>query len=401
MPTLRNRPPKLCRKNSNDTGYVYWCGRQIYLGKWGEIAEKNYRAFLSRWASNPRTAGITSENSNVTLEILFSEFLTAFESRPGFSVSDRDRHRRIARQVLALFPHYDAEQFTQIELESVRDSFQHEGFIKDGEHHEYSYRYLNRIANFVRAVFKWGVTKRLVAPTVYENLKYLYPLRENEVGEYDDSEREAADEQSFEAILPLLLPVYRDILSIVRYSAMRPSEVCRMRICDILMDGEVWVYSPHKHKTKRRGKARAVALGKRSQEILLPRMKYLESRQYIFTAYDARIEKIAEQRRNRKTYQSPSQKKRDAEHEANRIREEKPIPVSLIDRAVKRAFERLGDAYKPFTPYCLRHLRLTEISLAEGIVASQRVAGHSSLQTTQIYDHSALQEAIRVARKYG
>ena len=139
MPILRNRPPKLCRKASNDTGYVYWNGRQVYMGKWGETADLNYRKFLSRWASNPMLADARVEKQIITLEILFAGYLKFLEEQPNYSVSDLLRYRQISARVIDIFPQTPVESFTQIELEAVRDSFQREGYFVRGEHHWYGH----------------------------------------------------------------------------------------------------------------------------------------------------------------------------------------------------------------------------------------------------------------------
>jgi integrase len=78
---------------------------------------------------------------------------------------------------------------------------------------------------------------------------------------------------------PNLLPTVAAMVQVQRKSAMRPSEVCRMRVGDIDMSGEIWLYRPVAHKGSWRDDdeeyEREIALGKPEQAILLP---YLEGK---------------------------------------------------------------------------------------------------------------------------
>src|SRR5262249_19017955 len=78
------------------------------------------------------------------------------------------------------------------------------------------------------------------------------------------------DETHYRAVPPHVTVSVRGLLELLELTGMRPGEACRIRPCDIETSGEVWVYRPAHHKTKHRGKVRAVPLGKRAQELLAP-----------------------------------------------------------------------------------------------------------------------------------
>jgi len=70
---------------------------------------------------------------------------------------------------------------------------------------------------------------------------------------------------------------------------MRPGEVCILRLANIDMTGEVWRYSPMKHKTQHRGKTRIVYMGLKAQAVLRPYMQNSPSA-YCFSPQSAEVE---------------------------------------------------------------------------------------------------------------
>jgi len=58
-----------------------------------------------------------------------------------------------------------------------------------------------------------------------------------------------------------------------------------------------------------------------------------------------------------------------------------------------------GEKIPKFHPYQLRHAAITKASFENGRDAAQALAGHTSSNMTEIYDHSQLKKRERLARK--
>jgi integrase len=89
-------------------------------------------------------------------------------------------------------------------------------------------------------------------------------------------------------------------------TGMRPGEVVLMRTSDLEMTGDVWTYTPHRHKTEHHGKKREVLLGPRAREILQPWLKS-DLDAYLFSPAEAMAERQEQLRQQRKTSVQPSQ----------------------------------------------------------------------------------------------
>jgi len=51
---------------------------------------------------------------------------------------------------------------------------------------------------------------------------------------------------------------------------MRPGEVVQMRMEDIDLSGEIWIYRPSSHKTEHHGRERLGPVGPKAQAVLQP-----------------------------------------------------------------------------------------------------------------------------------
>jgi hypothetical protein len=82
-----------------------------------------------------------------------------------------------------------------------------------------------------------------------------------------------------------------------------------MRTCDLDTSGRVWVYTPWRHKTKHHEKGRVIPIGPRAQVVLKPWLK-TDMTAYLFSPADARAERFAGMRAQRKSKVPPSPRNR-------------------------------------------------------------------------------------------
>lgn len=174
-------------------------------------------------------------------------------------------------------------------------------------------------------------------------------------------------------VVPLLPPAVRAVVALLRTSGARPTELLTLRPIDVDQSGDVWVYTPTKHKGTWRGMPRAVALGPAAQEILAPWLGGCDPEAFAFSP--ARSEEIRSRARA-----AARGTPRYASHMARN--ESKRVGRKLSDRythrtlhqAVARACKKAG---VHFCPYMLRHLVGGETRRDFSLEHARAVLGHS------------------------
>lgn len=337
---------------------------------------------------------------HVTIHYLFTLFLRECKQDPNHDHRLISRIRLIRRKVDEIFPDELATNIGPPELRAIRDKFESDGYLEQGERREYSRVYLNAVCKVIRRVYSWGVGEGLVAYEDFAALGHLRPLRrgKSKAPEVTNRTRQTRllRQDEVDAVLPYLLPTYADMVRLLDLTGMRPNELCTMRWDEIDMSGEVWIYSPTSHKTAAKGHRRPIGLGPAAQDIL---SSYDDTDDgYVFKPVDIIREESLIRKMNRKTPLWDSHIRRNQrENRGRKIANAKPHvdPLNLgkvLKRAVEKAIEA-GTLEEPWTLYLLRHKAITEVVTSAGIEYGSKFAGHSDIRTTQrYYDHSA--EAI-------
>lgn len=129
-------------------------------------------------------------------------------------------------------------------------------------------RYINeQVSNIVR-IFEHGVSLELLPPERIVALRSVKPLKPGQAK--DNPPPPEATLEGVKAILPHLTPVLAAMVRIQVSTAMRPSELFRMRPQDIDRSGDVWFYRPDSHKTAKQGKIKAVPILGDASDALTP-----------------------------------------------------------------------------------------------------------------------------------
>ncbi len=161
------------------------------------------------------------------------------------------RQLKLSDEMVLHYGDLPADQFGPKALKEQR-----ERWVKAGN----SRKYCNRLTQSVLRMFKHAVAEELISESVWQRLKALEPLR---IGQTDALETEPRKPVAVEVVRKTaaeLSPVLKAMLRVHIATGMRPTELCRIRPCDIDRSGESWFYRPAKHKTASRGKARAVPI---------------------------------------------------------------------------------------------------------------------------------------------
>ena len=208
-------------------------------------------------------------------------------------------------------------------------------------------------------MFKWGVSNELLPVEVYQAIATVPGIRHGKRDVEESEPVKPVADDVFEKTLPHLKPELADVLRFIRLTGCRPNEAYSMRPKEIDRQGEVWKYSPERHKNSTRGKKRVVMIGPQAQKII---KQYLskDSRSYVF-----------ERQR------------------------QKPFTRYSVHSRICYACKKYQIEH--WSPNQLRHAKATEIRSMFDLESASVLLGHSRLNTTEIYAEKNLSKAEQIA----
>jgi len=417
MPRLSNTLPKYRKHKASGQAFVELNGQRYYLGPHGtRVSKLEYDRLIAEWLVNNRRS--IQPDAALSVAELIAQFWQDAKRlyvKDGRPTGEQAAIKAALKPVKELYGRQPAEEFGPLALEAVRNRMIDIGWARGN---------INRSIDRVRRLFRWGVRKQLVPPSVIQGLEAVPGLRRGKSEAKETAPILPVDDATIEATLPHLPEIVADMVRLQRLTGMRPAEVCIMRPCDIDRSGNVWLYRPESHKTEHHGRERLVPLGPKAQGVLL---RYLarDSSAYCFRPCDSEAKRRSLAHVNRRT---PIQYGNTVG--TNRVRKPKRTAGDYYDtNAYRRAIHRACD--KAFThpklssvkqselsekqigelrrwqskhrwsPNQLRHAAATEVRREFGLEAAQVVLGHSQANVTQIYAERDLAKGIEVARRIG
>lgn len=378
-------------------------GEDYYLGEYGSSASKQLYAQLiaEKWAGGS-TDEIEQNTAHLpasrkvwpSIDELIASYMTKhvahFHVDRNGNPSERQYHVKLAlRPLHDIYGHTPVNEFGSKRLKVVREQMILAGLEeKPGG---YSRQYVNDHVAIIKNFFRWGVEEELVPVEIHQSLLAVQQLRKGREGRVRDQKKvPPVAREIVEATLPYLMPQLVTMVKLQLYTAMRPDEVTIMRLSDIDQTGEIWVYTPHGHKTEHHGLSRPVYLGPKCQELLQPWLDrpadaYFFSPREVVAATRAKRRKKSSKGPEKLNYQRAPRVCYDDE---------------TYCRAVKRACVRAGVA--KWTPNQLRHTRSTEIRSKYNLEAAKIILGHQSTVTTETYyAEKDMQIAINIMKEIG
>ena len=164
----------------------------------------------------------------VPLRELVEAYLT--KRRRPVGKSDKGNIKKAFAFLAELFPNADTATFDGEALEDFQCFLIRKKNLK-GE--PYCRKYLNKLIGFVRDVFKWGATKKLVSYARANELK-LVPAIQYGKALHENPDREDA---SLEAITATIKHIKEqqivDMLILQMLTGMRPSGLCNLKAGEI------------------------------------------------------------------------------------------------------------------------------------------------------------------------
>ena len=382
-----SKTPKLCKQGNS--AYVRIHGRKIYLGIHGTPeAKREYHRVIAEYHAN--ASAPPKDKKSITLDELCLRFLE--DKKDKISAKQWGNYKSLIEILLSQYAGLPAHEFSPNKLRTLRVEFVKRGYVR---------QQCNKRAGHIRSIFKWGVSRELIAAETWNALRSLEYIKKGETNAPEGKKRKAIPQDYIERTLAALSPTVAAMARIHLATAARPSEICLMRIEDIdRTDPDLWVFRLDAHKTDwlEDDGGRVIYMAKPEIEILTPIIKD-RTEGYVFRPQDAVAEKHAKKwaqaKRQKKT---PSRSKRDAERAvAPKVKFNECYDASAYRRAIQRGCLKAG--VPRWFPYGLRHTGVTNVGLEHGIEAAQHVAGHRDLRTTLGYFHGENAVAKEVALK--
>ena len=309
MPKLKNRPPKY--QQSGNCAVVYHHGKRIYLGKYGSPeSQVAYSRFIAESRANP-TFHLTKGKADIAISELAAEFI---DHAKTMGDPNSYSHNRVAVLEFLLKLYGDdtsVDDFKPSCLKLVRQEMIN-ACNKRGKP-RFCRRMVNRYTRRIVAIFEWGVENELVQETTWRALKVVKSLPEGSPGTFDNEEREPVPDDVIRRTLPFMPPILRAMVQVQYLTGSRPSEIFKMRVGEIDRNrgNGLWYYVPKSHKTKKHIGKKEIPLGEPEQKLIAPYLEGKKPTEAVFSPRTAQEERNTENRANRKTKRTPSQKARD------------------------------------------------------------------------------------------
>lgn len=385
-------------------------GRDIYFGVYeAPSSHEKYARFVAELAvtSSPRpeeTAFAVADPELPVAEMIL-RFLRHAQGYYGVVSKELVSLAGALKPVNLLYGTLRAGQFGPLALKAVQQHMIDQQKLCRNE--------INRRLGRIKRAFKWAVSEQLIPPSVFQGLQAVTGIRRGRSNALERPAVEPVSTDVVRATLPFLAPPVAAICELQVLTGMRPSEVVRMRGCEIDRTGDIWVYSPSCHKTQYLGFQKQVPLGPRAQEILRPFLNRLPEA-FLFSPAEAEVwrngQRAISRRPDRKRKVYPCELRARARRKATaQLRTRKrPFQESYTADSYRRAItyglrkaRKMGVDLPHWFPYQIRHTHGTEVRRMFGLEAAQVALGHASADVTQIYAERNMALATRIANEIG
>jgi len=390
MPRPKSTAPAYCF-HIGGQARVALDGKTYYLGTHGSKESwAKYNALLAEYNANgqkmPETANLRLADSPITVRCVTGEFRQAIATKYANNEGRTAHYLHLCKTLESEYGNVPAEQFGPRRLSDLRELLIDSGNCR---------RYINTQARSVVAIFKHAASRELIPAETLIALQSLEPLRAGQSSARESRRVEPVDIEHVRATAKHLSPPIRAMLRVQLGTAMRTSEIFKMRPMDIDRSCQVWVYRPESHKNSHRGKSKAVPITGDAREALIP---YLLRPQDSYCFSPKESLKWHHEQRAAKRVTPPSCGNREG---TNRKLNPKRSPGDMFSKdsfrvAIRRAAKTAKVPH--WTPYQIRHLAATVIRDALGVEPAQALLGHSRPQMTEHYARLSLAKATEATR---
>lgn len=377
--------------------------KTFYLGPWGsQEADQKYRELAKEYY-----AGNLCQNEEVskavlngtTIDVVYNQFLSMLENRP--ESSDKRNYKAALWYAAQAMPNFRCDEISPLHLARFQDYLvsianevaeevrAEDGMLIQRKKGKWSRQYCNKLFNFYKTVLRFGVNKGLIPYQFLAVINGFHAIPLNDTLTEKESVEDVPDDVVI-ATLPFLAPQIADMVKLIRGACMRPSELCRLKVGDLDQTGKKWKCKI-KGKTSRFGFDRFIAFSQSETEILKKRVEGKTDEQFVFSPKEAMQELWA------------TLEQGDKERDNARLDRYGDCWTTegishAITRGIRKA-KKAGVEIPHWTAYQLRHAAYTKNAAQYGIEVASKIAGHSSIDMSKVYDHSLAKVATDNAAK--
>ena len=143
--------------------------------------------------------------------------------------------------------------------------------------------HVNKNVGRVKRLFKWGTSEELVPASIYHALQSVTGLKRGRTEARESAPVRPVPFWHVHAIKPFVSRQIWSVIALQILTGARPGELLTMRMVDLDMSGQVWLYSPQHHKTSCHGHRRVIFFGPKGQAVLRPFMQDRTLDAFLFT----------------------------------------------------------------------------------------------------------------------
>lgn len=375
------RVPKYRHHKATGQAVVTLDGKECYLGKYGTSnSHKRYTNKIAEWQHS-----LTQAPSLVTvaqLSMLFMAWAEGHYIKHGEPTSEVSLIRYSLKRLNRVASEKQATEITPRIVKQIRDSMIQDGLARST---------INGTISRIRRAVKWGVAEELVPESVLVSLQALSDLKKGRTAAKEPEPVKPVPIAHVNALEGHVKPQVWAMIQLQLLTGMRPGEVRIIRACDIEMSGDVWLYTPKRHKTEHHNQSRIVAIGPKGQGVI---QEWLTTSitAYVFgtslgTPYRKDSYRNAILRGCEKAFDMPQHLRKISKKAKNR------------ELLLKQASEwRQKNCWQPNQ---LRHNFATIARRTGGLEAAQVTLGHSTMKTSEIYAERDIAKAVEIIAKIG
>ncbi len=393
----RPRQPSYRLHRARNCAVVTINGKNHYLGPYDSPrSHEEYARLIAHWkvdeGKDRGAAASASTNGELTVNALilrYLDFASGYYVKHGRPTGEVNNICHAMAKLKELFGRTSAKDFGPPELEIVQQAMIGPKLARTTVN--------NRVSR-IKRIFRWAEKKKLVPSATYHSLLAVEGLKRGRTAAREMKPVQIVPDSIVQATLPHLNEHVRAMVQVQELAAMRPQDIRNMRIGDIEMTSDVWIYRPWTHKNEHHGQMREIAIGPKAQAILKPYLQPDDPLAYIFSPKSA-VAGVRERRaRDRKSKRTPSQLARKPKSRPKRQPRDQ-YDKNTYTRAVTRACEKAEVQH--WHPHQLRHNAATKIRKRYGLEGAWAVLGHKIGIVTEIYAERDVQKAIEIMREMG
>lgn len=391
MPKIVNGLPKYRRHSSRNVGFAELAGQRTYFkGAYGsDESRSEYKRFCLEWETQGRPQVAVPKVCELTIVELLSQYIRWAKKYYGRESREIESNAIAFRPLKEFYGRAFAAEFGPKALKAVRQKMIDADLCRNE---------VNKRVGRIKRMFKWAVSEELIPNHVFHGLQSVRGLARGRSEARESEKVKPVPDAYVDAIKEHVSPQIWAMIELQRYTGARPGEIANMRTVDIDTTGEVWTYTPTKHKTSHHGHERKIYFGPKAKAVLQPWLR-LKLDEHLFQPCEA-VEWQRQQRRAKritpiKYGNSPGTNRKKSPKRTASDR----YSTNRYSNAIRRACVKAG--VPNWHPHQLRHNAATFLRKQYGLDVARAILGHRSAAVTEWYAELDGAQAIKIMREIG